>query len=187
MTPPLTKPDLRRAMRAKLRALSPAERASASHALCARLLDVLADGPTATIAGYAPIQWEPDLTPAYQTLVARGHRMLYPARLADRWCFLPASEAWDATPTLPAPQPMGNPREARTPEIVLVPGVGFARNGLRLGRGGGIYDRLLAPIRAWKIGIAHDIQLAEAWRGDAHDIGMDVILTPSETIAVSPR
>ena len=44
---------------------------------------------------------------------------------------------------------------------ILVPGLAFSRNGERMGRGGGFYDRLLAreSLRAHNIGVCFDMQV----------------------------
>jgi 5-formyltetrahydrofolate cyclo-ligase len=79
-------------------------------------------------------------------------------------------------------EPMGDP--APRPDIVLVPTLGYTRQGDRLGYGGGYYDRTLA---AWR-GVGHSCTtLGIAWAcGDlsnepyapaAHDVRLDSVLT----------
>ncbi len=74
--------------------------------------------------------------------------------------------------------------DAPVPDIILVPTLGFTRQGDRLGYGGGYYDRTLAALRA----AGHTcITLGVAWAcGDlstedyvpaAHDVRLDAILT----------
>ena len=60
---------------------------------------------------------------------------------------------------------------------VLVPGRAFHKNGLRLGRGGGYYDRLLSRIpKAYKIGIGFSCQIKKKIPQEPHDIFMDELL-----------
>ena len=67
---------------------------------------------------------------------------------------------------------------------VLVPGVAFDRSGRRLGYGGGYYDRLLPLVasRTPRIVGAFDVQIVEHVPSGPHDITIDLIVTPTETI-----
>ena len=63
-------------------------------------------------------------------------------------------------------------------KIFLVPGLAFDRQGRRLGRGLGCYDRFLSKKQALKVGITwsdhiHKEKLPE----NSHDIPMDIIVT----------
>lgn len=62
-------------------------------------------------------------------------------------------------------------------ELIIVPGVAFDRQGNRLGRGKGFYDRLLAGSRASKIGVAYDFQIVEEIPAEPHDVKMDIVIT----------
>ena len=64
-------------------------------------------------------------------------------------------------------------------DLLLVPGVGFAFDGSRLGRGKGHYDRMLAETTGFKCGVAFDWQLLVEIPGERHDICLDCILTPT--------
>lgn len=69
-------------------------------------------------------------------------------------------------------------------EVIIVPGVAFDRNGNRLGRGKGFYDRLLCSARATKIGVGYEFQLVDALPAEEHDIKMDMVITEHTTIIV---
>jgi 5-formyltetrahydrofolate cyclo-ligase len=64
-------------------------------------------------------------------------------------------------------------------DLALVPGLAFDRDGGRLGRGKGFYDRLLgnSDFRGIKAGIAWDWQLVDRVPRESHDILMDLIVT----------
>ncbi len=64
-------------------------------------------------------------------------------------------------------------------DLVLVPGLGFDRNGGRLGRGAGFYDRFLATagLRALKIAVGFEWQIVDALPREGHDVLMDVVVT----------
>ena len=70
--------------------------------------------------------------------------------------------------------------EPLTPEVLFVPLVGFTAALERLGQGGGHYDRWLAEHpRVLTIGLAWDVQLCNALPTEAHDAGLDAVVTPT--------
>ncbi len=68
-------------------------------------------------------------------------------------------------------------------DFVIVPGLAFDRNGARLGRGGGHYDRFLGTklLRAaFRLGLAFGFQLVDAVPCDAHDERMNAMCTEED-------
>lgn len=57
-------------------------------------------------------------------------------------------------------------------DLLLVPALGFAPDGSRLGRGRGLYDRTLAalPRGAWSLGVGQSLQLRPALPTEPHDV-----------------
>lgn len=72
-------------------------------------------------------------------------------------------------------------------DLILVPGLAFDRSGGRLGRGRGYYDRFLAAASGLKAGVCFDDQLVGDVPREAHDVAMDVLVTPSGIIACAPK
>lgn len=64
-------------------------------------------------------------------------------------------------------------------DLIVVPGVAFNTSGWRLGRGKGYYDKLLAQVRAYKIGICFPFQVVEDIPTDGFDIRMDEVISCS--------
>lgn len=66
--------------------------------------------------------------------------------------------------------------------VYLVPGIAFDKNGSRLGRGLGYYDRLLAHVRLKAkpqvVGVCFDFQVLDALPCEPHDQKMNWICTP---------
>ena len=69
-------------------------------------------------------------------------------------------------------------------ELIIVPGVAYDRNGNRLGRGKGFYDRLLKTTKATKVGIGYEFQLVDAIPTEPHDVKMNIIITQSGCIVI---
>ena len=65
--------------------------------------------------------------------------------------------------------------------MIIVPAVAYDRQGNRIGRGKGYYDRLLRKTRAMKIGVAYDFQLFDEIEVEPHDIPVDIVITESGT------
>ena len=80
---------------------------------------------------------------------------------------------------IPAPPPDREPVAVGAGDLLILPGVAFARDGVRLGRGGGHYDRLLSRSEgAVSIGVVFDIQLQGAIPTEPHDRRVDIVVTP---------
>ncbi|AFZ67363.1 5-formyltetrahydrofolate cyclo-ligase [Deinococcus peraridilitoris] len=62
-------------------------------------------------------------------------------------------------------------------EAVLVPGLAFDVYGVRLGYGGGFYDRLLPALRVPLIGVTGSALLLPELPGETHDVRMHFIAT----------
>lgn len=63
-------------------------------------------------------------------------------------------------------------------DLIVVPGMAFDRQGNRLGRGKGYYDRFLCQHRSVKkIGICFDFQLVDNVTVEENDIPMDEIIS----------
>lgn len=77
-------------------------------------------------------------------------------------------------------EPSGNDiSDPRSIEMVIVPAVAYDRNGNRIGRGKGYYDRLLGRTKAIRIGVAYDFQIVDEFEVEPHDIPVDIVITES--------
>lgn len=61
-------------------------------------------------------------------------------------------------------------------DLIIVPAVAYDRQGNRIGRGKGYYDRLLNRSRATTIGICYDFQLFDSFDTEPHDIAVDYVV-----------
>lgn len=82
------------------------------------------------------------------------------------------------------PEPTTPPFEGNI-DVIIVPAVAFDKQGNRLGRGGGYYDRFLKKqSHATFIGVGYDFQLVDEVPVRKHDQKMHRIILPSQTIQV---
>lgn len=62
-------------------------------------------------------------------------------------------------------------------DLFIVPGIAFGRDGSRLGRGKGYFDRLLAHIQVPIIGLSYERQIHDTVPHSAKDKKVDIIVT----------
>ena len=78
------------------------------------------------------------------------------------------------------PEPADKTRvvDASELDLIIVPGVAFDEKGLRLGRGGGYYDRFLKnAVNAKKVAVCRDINFVEEVPHEDHDESVDIIIS----------
>jgi 5-formyltetrahydrofolate cyclo-ligase len=178
------------------RRLDHEEVAAASAAVADRVLDLLAAHPPGGLGSYAPTDGEVDPAPAASVLRAAGWSVWLPVAPAGPPAPM-SFRRWDATDPpppgrfgIPTP-PDGSPESpADHLAVVLVPLVVFGPGGRRAGRGFGYYDRTFAgrlradrPAEPLLVGLAHDFQEVGAWATNPWDVPLDVVVTPTRTLA----
>lgn len=122
-----------------------------ARALAGHLLEAPEVRRAATVAAYVSVGREPGTGPLLEGLVGLGKRVILPVLLPDNdldWAVYtgPDSLVGASRGLLePGTPPLGLDAVA-TADAVLVPGLAVDRTGLRMGRGGGSYDRALARV-----------------------------------------
>lgn len=174
------KDALRAAMRARRKALAPAEKAAADASVCAQLTARFTG--SGVVAVYLASSDEINLDPAVRTFLERAQTVAAPRWTGETYTL---ARITDLSPAALRRGPMGIREpvadERIAPEEValwIVPGLAFTRAGGRLGYGGGWYDRFLAAAApaasAW--GVAYPFQLVEALPLEAHDRLLDGVV-----------
>lgn len=72
-------------------------------------------------------------------------------------------------------------------EMIVVPAVAYDRNGNRLGRGKGFYDRLLQSTKALKVGVGYEFQVVDSIPVESHDVGMDMVISQTTVLTFHPK
>ena len=177
------KAALRERFLARRRARPAAERTAAASAVTTTLLRELAR--FRTIAAFAPDETEPGhgrLPDAYTQLGARILLPVVPPHGRDlSWAVDTGRLDRGRYGVM---EPVG-PRLGATAigaaEAVVVPALAVARDGCRLGRGGGYYDRALRHTRpgAVLVAVVFDDELVDELPAEAHDHPVTAVVTPS--------
>lgn len=136
-----------------------------------------------TVAAYVSIGTEPGTGTLLDGLLSSGRRVLLPVLRPDNdldW----AVHTGDLVPARrgllePAGAPVGVDAIGWA-DVVLVPGLAVDRTGLRLGRGGGSYDRALArvPVGTPTLVLLYDDELVAAVPAEPHDRRVTGAVTP---------
>lgn len=135
-----------------------------------------------TIGAYWPIKGEFDALPAlYRWSEADGKRRIG-LPVIDRDTRQLKFHVW--FPGCPMEMdaydiPKPKDTEAFDPQLLLVPLVGFGPQGVRLGYGGGFYDRTLAALspRPVTVGVGYAHGHVPWLEPEPHDVPLDCILT----------
>ena len=183
MTVPEAKTALRREMRARLKRLTVAERATGAALICERVQGQDFWKSAKVVLLFAPLRDEVDIWPLVAIALAEGKTVTLPrfdalknyyvaARVSDLERDLVAGEFGIREPA---------PHCAAIPlaniDLALVPGLAFDSAGRRLGRGKGFYDRLLSNFAGIKCGVTREEQMAAEIPTEAHDVRMTVVVT----------
>ncbi|MCX4823731.1 5-formyltetrahydrofolate cyclo-ligase [Streptomyces sp. NBC_01142] len=133
--------------------LSPQDVTDAAAVLARRALDLPELSETGTVAAYVSVGREPGTRTLLDALRARGVRVLLPVLKADNdldWGVYEGAEH-----LVRAGRGLLEPDGERLgvqavleADAVLLPGLAVDGRGMRLGRGGGSYDRVLARLAA---------------------------------------
>ena len=185
------KREIRRTVLAARDALGEAERVARSAAIHRRFLALPDVQDPAVVMGFWSFGSEVATPPLLEALHARGVRVCLP-RIEEGDLVAVAYEPGDPLRETPFGAREPTAGTILAPEVldrVVTPGVAFDRVGHRIGYGGGFYDRFLRRTRRGvpRIAIVFDLQvLPQELPVGSFDLGVDVIVTETETIRCAP-
>jgi 5-formyltetrahydrofolate cyclo-ligase len=169
-----------------------AEVVTAARAIAEHLLAAPEVRRAATVAAYVSLDGEPGTGPLLEALRADGKRVILPVLLPDGdldWApydgpdgLVPASRG-----LLEPAGPRLGPDAVATADAVLVPGLAVDTSGIRLGRGGGSYDRTLGrvPVGTFTCVLLYEGEVGVPVPVEPHDRPVGWAATPTGVVRLA--
>lgn len=180
------KDDVRSAVSRGRAALGAEARAAASRVMRDTLLTLPEVEMAGSIAAYVSMDTEPDTHGLIFALWKRGSYVLLPRLLPDNDLDWSSYEGPDSLRPGPAgfpesTEPARGVEAIKAADVVIVPALAVDRTGVRLGRGGGSYDRALARVQPsiLTVSMVFDSELVDRLPSEPHDRPVRAVITPS--------
>ena len=188
-----SKHQLRRDILAMRFQLPEGECQEAAILLAQRALELPELASARTVAAYVSVGREPGTRPLLDALRARGTHVLLPVLMPDNdldWGGYEGPETLERAGRglLEPSGPRYGPDAVTQADVVLLPGLAVDGQGMRMGRGGGSYDRVLARIEAGvRAGsspvlavLLYDHEVLGEVPAEPHDRPVQAAVTPSK-------
>ncbi|MEZ4279438.1 MAG: 5-formyltetrahydrofolate cyclo-ligase [Myxococcota bacterium] len=191
--PPAEKRRIRREMRERLREITRERAQSAGLRIADELERLEVWRAAARVVLFASLPDEIDTSAIWLRAIRDGKPVLLPRLTSARSLeFAIASTSTLITGSrysILEPPLESSPMDLNRLDLVLVPGLAFDRQGGRLGRGGGYYDRTFATggmsgARPILIGVGFGFQVVDRLPMTSLDVRMDGILSEAEAVLV---
>lgn len=160
---------------------------SASIEICDRVIGMPEYERADVILAYMCAKGEVDVSKIVDDAHSRGKRVAFPLCIADGGLrlLIPQTPESFTVGAYGIPEPAIDDSIEVEPselDLIIVPAVAYTRECLRLGQGGGYYDRLLRKTSAFTVGVGYDFQLLDSLPVEKHDISLDCVALPRQLI-----
>lgn len=173
------KPALRCAVLSRRAALPADERARIARTAVEVLVPEAGSGP---VAAYLSVGSEPGTAELLEALARAGVEVLLPVLLADGdldWARAGEGVQPGAHRLLEPTGPRLGPDAVGACTLLVVPALSVDCTGVRLGRGGGSFDRALRRAAGRTVALLHDGEAVPALPAEPHDVPVHAVLTPA--------
>jgi 5-formyltetrahydrofolate cyclo-ligase len=175
------KDTLRESIKRKLHLMGKQEKEDASDSISEKIIEKVRE--KSSVLCYSPLQSEPNIWPAIKYWLKSDIRVCLPkveGNSIESYAIKETENLIRSSMGILEPDPSIHAK-VNTMEIdfIIIPGIGFSRDGKRLGRGGGYYDRYLETTleQTLKIGVAFSLQIIAEIPMQTHDIAVDLLIT----------
>ncbi|MBF0216650.1 MAG: 5-formyltetrahydrofolate cyclo-ligase [Candidatus Omnitrophica bacterium] len=182
----MLKENLRKEMFENLRAQAPSLRGERSGKIQKKLISGEDFQKAKTVMSYVAMATEVDTGYINAMTLEMGKRLVVPFIESESQTIV-ASELRSLDNLVRGPLGIYVPKDGLDSkvtveeiDIILVPGIAFDRNNVRLGRGKGYYDRFLAGVSLFfpkTIGLAFQFQIVDTIPADTHDIKLSTVVS----------
>lgn len=175
----MNKSDIRQEIRRRKATYSAQQRAELSHIVINQLESLPQWQQAQTVLLYHSLPDEVDTHDLIQHSRQAGKRVLLPVVTGNDLELREFQSGVElAEGSFHILEPRGEAfTDFETISMAVIPGIAFTKEGLRLGRGKGFYDRLLPLLKkAYKVGICWPFQLVGQIPCETHDIPMDAVI-----------
>ena len=158
----------------------------ASRAVCEKVLQSREFREASVIFGYLSFRNEISVDAVFEEALRLGKIVAVPWIVSRTEMKAARLETLENLPTdrygiRTAPEPVA-PVKPETIDLILVPGAGFSARGHRMGRGAGFYDRFLAHVGGFRLGITCDRLLRDEIPVDEYDQPVEALVTETKFI-----
>ena len=167
---------MRSTMRHKRDALTPDFREHAALAASEALAHFEPWKSASVIASYMPLRSEFNAVPLVQHALDQGAQVVYPrvnGKLLDFHFWRPGDPLEPSIGGVDQPLATSTQLNIDHIDLFLTPLLACGDQGIRLGYGGGFYDRLFAHARGFKLGLGFAVQRVAGWQTEPHDQRLD--------------
>ena len=174
------KTELRNCLRQKYSAMTNGEREEVDRRLIAQVRQQEAYRQGERIFLYASVGYEIHTHDLIQEAFSAGKTVLLPRCYGKGEMEFYEYEGTLAVGRFGIPEPTGTVSvEPARNDVMIVPGLSFTDEGVRLGQGGGYYDRYLEKYPCVTIGLCRDAFLAKELPIEWNDLPVDFVITES--------
>ena len=152
----MTKQELRKQIREEIKRLSAADRDTQSLFICLQILGTAEWQQAQTVMLYQALPDEVSLQLLIDDASGSGKEIIIPDQSAS-------------APVIPD-------EVLAQIDFAIIPGRAFTRQGKRMGRGGGWYDRILPKMKCPKWGVAFSCQIKKDIPTDEWDVRMNKVV-----------
>lgn len=185
----MDKAQLRRQIRQRLAQLTPQERAEKSRLICRQIISSPTFQTASVVMAFMSMPTEVDTSGIILAAWQQGKTVVVPKILSEQRHIIPVEinslEKGFESDKMGILNPIsGVPWPFEDIDLVITPGLGFDRQGNRLGRGGGYYDKFLSEpkLHAAKWAVCFEMQLVDQVPHEPKDVPVDAIVTEKEII-----
>lgn len=159
-----------------------AEREIADKQIVSSVLSLSCFKNTTTVLLYAPVGTEIDVSPLMREAWQRGIPVGLPVcdRATKTIAFLralPNIPLVDGAFGIPVPPETAERIEPNEKTVCILPALAYDRNRVRLGYGGGYYDRFLADFCGISVGVAYEKTVLDSVCAEPHDRAVLILVT----------